>query len=153
SMTYRSTRGGDGWFLGPVVRRGRERHVAPGVEAVGVQNRVESLFHEPAFHFLDLVPPLVTRQQSVETVEHLRLVTLLPAHRLDAEERKIPADPAVALPEEELDDGVEADHHRMGDEAQQACRHAVALTEGDKVAADVRHPPFRPLPVRGIEPD
>jgi hypothetical protein len=94
---------------------------------VGVQDRVEPLFGKPALDLLDRVPPLVARQQRVEAVEHLGGVPLLAGHVIDAEERQVLAAPPVALLEEELHDRVEAEHDRMGDQAQQARRQPVPL--------------------------
>src|SRR6266542_4319096 len=129
---------------GRLVCRDPDRHGTACVKAVAMANRIEPLFDEPALDFLDLVAPLVARQERVEAVEHLGGVPLLPCHAINTEERQVPADPTVALLEEELDDRVETDQYRMRDESQQPRRKPVPLPERDEIAGEVGHSPFRP---------
>jgi hypothetical protein len=55
------------------------------VKTVGMANRVESFFDEPVIDFLDLVAPLVARQECVKAVEYLGVIPLLLSHRIDIE--------------------------------------------------------------------
>src|SRR5262249_27098863 len=139
-------------LVGHFFYPGPHRHGTSHVNAVAVAYRIESLFDKPALDFLDFVAPLVARQECVEAVEHLSVIPLLACHAIDTEEGQVPADPTVALLEEELDDRIETDHDRMRDEAQQARRKPVALPEGDETGGEVGHPPFWPFPVGGIDP-